>query len=514
MVIERTKNASRNIVFGVVLKLYQILVPFAIRTIMIYFMGVEYLGLNSLFTSILQVLNLTELGVGSAMVYNMYKPIAENDAKSICALLNLYKLYYRIIGVVIAVTGIGLTYFIPQLVQGELPGGLNIYALYLLNLAATVMSYWLFAYKSALFTAHQRIDIISKVTLFTSTLQYMIQIFIIIIMKDYYLFVIVSLAAQVLNNIVTALLADKYYPDYQPFGKLEKGEVKQINSHIRDLFTAKVGSVVINSVDTLVISAYLGLTVLAVYQNYYFIMNAIAGFILVILNAVIAGIGNSLILESNEKNYSDLKVLTFIICWILCVCCSCFTGMYQPFMQLWVGKELMLPNQYVFLFCIYFYLCQLTMIWAVIKDAAGMWHKDRFRPLIGSLVNLFLNFLLVRVIGLYGIILSTIISYAFVTMPWLMLNLFRFLYEKPMKRYMIRILKYMFLTVISCCITAVISQWDIWSGISLLVINGIISFLISNVIQFIFLRQDEEFLQSSNLLKQIISNKRRTVFHA
>ena len=154
MVIERTKNASRNIVFGVVLKLYQILVPFAIRTIMIYFMGVEYLGLNSLFTSILQVLNLTELGVGSAMVYNMYKPIAENDAKSICALLNLYKLYYRIIGVVIAVIGIGLTYFIPQLVQGELPGGLNIYVLYLLNLAATVMSYWLFAYKSALFTAN------------------------------------------------------------------------------------------------------------------------------------------------------------------------------------------------------------------------------------------------------------------------------------------------------------------------------------------------------------------------
>lgn len=132
--IERTKNASRNIVFGVILKAYQIFVPFLMRTAMIYLMGVQYLGLNSLFTSILQVLNLAESGVGSAMVFGMYKPIAEDDNITICALMKLYRNYYRVIGLVIAVVGCALTPFIPNLIKSDIPAGINIYILYLLNL--------------------------------------------------------------------------------------------------------------------------------------------------------------------------------------------------------------------------------------------------------------------------------------------------------------------------------------------------------------------------------------------
>ena len=193
MKIERTKNASRNIIFGIILKAYQILIPFLMRTAMIYFMGVQYLGLNSLFTSILQVLNLTELGVGIAMVYSMYKPIADDDTKTICALMRLYRLYYRIIGLVIAVIGGILTPFIPYLVKSDLPSGLNIYVLYLLNLAATILSYWLFAYKNALFQAHQRIDITNKITLVTNTFQYLVQLIIIVFIRDYYLYVLTAL---------------------------------------------------------------------------------------------------------------------------------------------------------------------------------------------------------------------------------------------------------------------------------------------------------------------------------
>lgn len=172
MKIERTKNATRNIIFGVILKAYQIAVPFLMRTAMIYLMGVQYLGLNSLFTSILQVLNLAELGVGSAMIYSMYKPIAEDDNATICALMKLYRTYYRVIGLVIAVIGCILTPFIPTLISGDIPNGLNIYILYLLNLGATVLSYWLYAYKNSILQAHQRTDVVSKVTLVTSTIQY------------------------------------------------------------------------------------------------------------------------------------------------------------------------------------------------------------------------------------------------------------------------------------------------------------------------------------------------------
>ena len=176
MRIERTKNATRNMVFGIALKIYQILMPFFMRTAMIYFMGVQYLGLNSLFTSILQVLNLAELGVGSAMVYSMYKPIAEDDTVTICALMKIYRTYYSAIGAVIAVVGVILTPIIPHLISGDLPTGLNVYILYWMNLGATVLSYWLFAYKNALFQAHQRVDVTSKVTIVTNTFQYAAQL--------------------------------------------------------------------------------------------------------------------------------------------------------------------------------------------------------------------------------------------------------------------------------------------------------------------------------------------------
>lgn len=162
MKIERTKNATRNIIFGLVQRIYITFVPFLMRTAMIYIMGVQYLGLSSLFTSILQVLNLAELGVSHAMVYSMYKPIADDDGNKICALMRLYKIYYRIIGAVIGGIGFILTPFVPMLVKGDLPGGLNIYILYLLNLGATVLSYWLFAYKNSLLIAHQRGDKIQK----------------------------------------------------------------------------------------------------------------------------------------------------------------------------------------------------------------------------------------------------------------------------------------------------------------------------------------------------------------
>ena len=154
--IERAKNATRNIVYGVILKMYQILIPFVMRTAMIYLMGVQYLGLNSLFSSVLQVLNLAELGVGSAMVYSMYEPIVKDDNVTICALMKLYRTYYRFIGGVIAVVGVFITPFIPKLISGDVPTDINIYILYLLNLGATVLSYWLFAYKNSILQAHHR----------------------------------------------------------------------------------------------------------------------------------------------------------------------------------------------------------------------------------------------------------------------------------------------------------------------------------------------------------------------
>lgn len=509
MKIERSKNAGRNIIFGIILKVYQILIPFIMRTAMIYFMGVQYLGLNSLFTSILQVLNLAELGVGSAMVYSMYKPIAEDDKKTICALMALYQKYYRIIGIVIAVLGSLLLPFIPKLIKSDLPVDMNIYILYLLNLAATVLSYWLFAYKNCLITAHQRVDINSKVLLITSTIQYLLQILAIAVFKDYYLYLIIMLATQAFTNVFTSVLVDKMFPQYKAGGKLATQDVNNINQRIRDLFTAKFGAVVVGSADTIVISAFLGLTALAIYQNYYFIQKSVSSLVAVFYTSVTAGIGNSLVTESKEKNYNDLKKFTFIICWILCICCSCFIVLYQPFMELWVGKKFLLPFDMLILFCIYFYVCELSMVWATVKDAAGLWHSDRFRPLAGATVNLILNIILVRYIGLYGILLSTIISYAFVSMPWLVHNLFSLLYRgQNIRQYVGTVLKYIILTILSAFITWFICDQIKVSNLAAIILYGFIALVVPNAIQYVFLKNTKEFKESVKLMTRMIKKRR------
>lgn len=508
MRIERTKNAARSTVFGWILSIYKLVVPFAMRTAMIYFMGVQYLGLNSLFTSVLSVLNLAELGVGSAMVYSMYKPIAEDDTEKICALMRLYRTYYRIIGLVIAVAGVILIPFLPKLVKGSIPSELNLYVLYLLNLTATVLTYWLFAYRNCLLMAHQRNDVSSKVSLVTITLQYGVQFLVIIFLKDYYLYVIALLITQILSNIMTALITKKMYPDYLPQGTVSKESRKMINRRIKDLFTAKIGAVVVLSADTIVISAFLGLRMLAIYQNYFYLLTAVQGLIGIALGACMAGIGNSLIVESQKKNLDDLNKLTFIISWVSGVCTCCFLCLYQPFMKLWVGEDLMLKYGAVICFAVYFYVMEINQLLNIYKDAGGLWHEDRFRPIVVAISNLSLNLLLVNFWGIYGVLLSTVVTALFVGMPWLLHNLFTVLFEKKhLKGYLYKTLSYGLFSFIACGISVSICHFIPLSGVLQLIVNLLVSIIIPNTIFFFAYKNRDEFKSSLALVDSLTKNK-------
>lgn len=512
MKTERTKNATRNIVFGVTLKMYQIIVPFFMRSAMIYCMGDQYLGLTSLFKSILQVLNLVELGVGSAMVYSMYKPIHEDDTDMICALLKLYRTYYRIIGIVIGVIGVALIPFLPYLVSGDIPPELDLTILYLLNLGTTVLSYWLFAYKNSLLVAHQRTDLSSKVQLITNTLQFLAQLLIIIFIKDFYLYLIAALATQAVSNIATALIAQKFYPQYRPQGKLPKEKIKQINRRVKDLFTSKVGGVILNSADTIVISAFLGLTVLSYYQNYFFILTSVAGIVTTILNSCTASIGNSIIADTPEKNFNDFKKFSFIIAWLAGFCTCSMLCLYQPFIEIWLGQERMLPMATVVCLCIYYFLLEINQFLNLYKDAAGMWHEDRFRPLVTASCNLIMNLIMVQFWGLYGVILSTVIAMLFVGMPWLLHNLFTVMFDKSnLLGYVKVLLKY---TVFSAAICfgvymacSFVNAGNVGIYLTFL-IRGVICVVAVNGLYFLLYRKTKEFADSKELVKRIFKRKK------
>lgn len=509
MKLERTKNATRNIIFGIILKLYQMLLPFVMRTAMIYFMGMKYLGLSSLFTSILQVLNLAELGVGSAMVYSMYKPIVEDDRETICALMRLYRLYYRIIGALVAILGVILMPFLPQLVKVDtVPKGISIYILYLLNLGATVLSYWLFAYKNSLLNAHQRTDVVSKITLGTNTLMYLFQFLVLALLHNYYLYVIIKLITQAVTNITTAVAVDKMYPNYKPEGKLDIGAIKQINHRVRDLFTAKLGGVILNAADTIVISAFLGLTDLAVYQNYYFILTSVIGIVSVVFGACTAGIGNSLIVDTSEKNFLDFETFSLIIAWVSGFCSCCMLCLFQPFMKLWVGSKYLLPMSAVVCFVIYYFIYEINQLFNIYKDAAGIWHEDRFRPLITATANLIMNIILVQFYGIYGVLLSTVIATLGIGMPWLLHNLFTSVFNKRyLPEYLRMLLFYAVITGISCLISYRICVLIDLSDLGNLIIRALICCIVPNVIYLAAYHKTSVFGRSVRLIDKMTKGK-------
>ena len=503
----KTKNSSRNVVFGFALKVYQLLMPFIIRTIIIYTLGMEYAGLNSLFTSILSVLNIAELGVGTIMVFYMYKPIEEHDSERICALMTLYKLYYRAIGMVILVAGVAITPFIPKLISGEVPADINIYILYYLNLGATVLSYWLFAYKNSLFQAHQRNDVISKVTIITDTVKYILQISLLYLLHNYYYYVIVMLLIQVLNNLMIAYRADKSFPGYKAKGSLSKAEKRTINSSIKDVFYGQLGMTVTLSVDSIVISAFLGLVPLARYQNYYYVVNALIGFFNIFYQSLRASIGINLLVKSKDVNYRDFKFVTYFVMVTLSFCSSCLMNLLQPFITLWVGKENTLSDIFVLLLVVYFFIYEFTLLIGCYKDISGKWHADRFRPLLTAIFNLILNIIMVKYIGLYGVLLSTIISFIIINIPWLYRRVFIDVFNENDKYdYAIYLLK-SFAVLLICILfsTIVCHSVNFNNSVLEIIVRLLIIIFINIFVQLVFNRNNIEFERAISLIKRAVS---------
>lgn len=443
MKFDRTKNAARSSVFNVIGRVVQIVFPFILRTEIIYVLGIEYAGLNSLFTSILSVLNLAELGVGTALVYSMYEPLANDDIEKVNMLMRLYKIYYRMIGLVILVVGLAITPLIPYLVEGSIPDDINLYYLYFISLGSTVVTYWLFAYRNCILVATQRTDLKSTVAFSINIISYIVQFFVLLFTKNYYLYMLMTPIFAVIINIVTAMVAAKKFPQFKAEGKLPKAERQKINKSLKDLFVTKLGDVVLNTADNVIISAFLGLVSLAVFQNYYFVINALYGIFLTINQAMIPVVGNSILREKEEKNFRDLKGMTFVYAWIVTFCISCLASLFQPFMELWVGEEYLLDYPLVILFCAFFFMLTMKMPLEVYKDASGNWHKDRFRNLSTSLTNLALNIILVQFFDLYGILIATIASLLLLGIPWLLRNMFTTVFTKNAKQYILQLVIYL-----------------------------------------------------------------------
>ncbi len=514
MKIERTKNSIRNLWWGVLNKLISLLCPFLIRTAMIYSLGSQYLGLSSLFTSILQVLGLAELGFASAIVYSMYEPIAKDDKETICALMQLYKRIYRIIGVIVLTIGLLLIPFLKYIVNMQTVPGINVYVLYLIYLFNSVVSYFMFAYKNCLLNAHQRLDIISNVTSAFYLAMYVVQFCGLVFFKNYYVYVLVIPVTTMLINIVNAYYASKMFPQYVCHGSLPKSKIVSIKRQVVGLMMNKVCQVSRNSFDSIVISAFLGLTMVAIYNNYFYIMSAITGFMVIISNSILAGVGNSISVDTQEKNFHDMEKFLFLYMWIAGWCTCCLACLYQPFMELWVGKSLVLPYYAMFLFCLYFYCLHMGVIRGVYYDAAGLWWYGKYRALAEAALNIVLNIVLGKLWGIVGIILATLISLILINYIYGSHFLFKYYFtEYKVSTYFKQNGLYMFVTFVVAAITYFVCSYIPFGEttaqrILMLIFRGIICVVLPNFLYGLAYQRNKQFVFSKIWIKGKLKNFR------
>lgn len=495
--MSRKQNAWRNVIWGSLNRGIKLLAPFLLRTLIIHEIGIEYLGLDGLFISILQILNMAELGFSTAIVFSMYKPIAVGDTQTICSLLSFYRKVYHMIGLSILILGIAIIPFLPKLIAGKVPDNINIYYVYTFYLLNTVLGYFLFAYKNSLLIAHQRNDIISNVDSLLRIVQYILQVALVLVFKNYYAYIISLPFFTILNNIIIQYITTKFYPNYICRGTIDHEDYIDIRKRVIGLMIYKLCGVSRNGFDNMFLSAYLGLATVAVYNNYFLILTGIRSIMGIVSSAANAGVGNSIAIETVEKNYGDFCLFDYIYMMLSGGFAVCLIVLYQPFMQLWLGEQYLLPFPIVIAFCAYFYILTMGDVRAIYNDSAGLWWEQRFRTILEAIVNIVLNFIFIQVLGILGVVLASITSlflFGFIASSYITFD--NYFGHSRLRHYFISQSLYAASTF-ACCVASYYFCLNLpVTGIVGIILKGIICLGISLLSILLFYSRNSMFLQA------------------
>ena len=424
MKLDFKKNVKRNMVANAASSGIRLLFPFLNRTLFLWLLGPEYLGLNGLFASILGVLMLAELGFGKAVVCSMYKPVADDDRELLCGYLRFYRTVYRCVGAAIFVIGLSLLPFLDKLVHGTVPPDVDLHILYVIHLVNTAASYFLFAYRGVVLGAHHRNDVITNIRTGVSIAQYVTVFLILLVTRNYYHYILATVVFTVVQNVLLVKASRMLFPDIEPRGALSPEMRRRVISDVKSIFMHKVGGVITYSTDNLVISAFLGLVAVASYGNYYYVMASVAGIVEVVYSSMTGGFGNKIYTESKEDNFRLFMRMNRLSMAVVVFCSAMMTAMYQPFMAVWVKDDPTLMRHVLtpVLMVFYFYIMQSRQVLLSFKSAASLWRQDRWKPIVAGAVNLGSNILFVLFLPdaykLDGVIFSTIIGFAFIQIPW------------------------------------------------------------------------------------------------
>ena len=440
----RVQSAAKNIAFGYIGNLTTQLLGFILRTVFINYLGDTLNGINDLYTGILSVLSLAELGVGTALNYSLYGPVARKDYEKIKSYMQLYKKAYRVIGLVIAVIGLAISPFLPYLVkqpQGVSVRDLTLY--YFIFLFNTVSTYFV-AYKYSLAYAEQKNYIQTNTITITKMITVTLQIAVIVTTRNFYLYLLTAAAVELIQKIFISWYLNRLYPYLKDKNvkKLSKEETGEVVTKTKALVFHKVGDVARLQTDSMIISAFINVTLVGFVGNYNMILNSVANFVNIIFNSVLSSFGNLIATESKEKQYDVFKVYRFFACWVYGFSAVGFFLLLTPFIVIWQGPEKVLAAGAVACILIDYYFKGDRIVLSNFKTAAGVFEQDKYLALIQGVVNLILSIVLVQKIGLVGIYIGTIVSglIANITKPFI---IYKVCFEKSVKTYFLDSVKYL-----------------------------------------------------------------------
>ena len=479
--------------------------PFVFRYIIIRSIGIAYVGLDGLFKSLLEVLNLSELGFGSAVIYMMYKPIAEGDTAVVNRLLSLLRKVYKWMGLIMLGIGVVLIPVLRFLVKNDTGTDVNIYLLYGMYLFHTVMSYCMYAYRSVLFTAHQEHEVIFKILVGCSIVQYLIQGVVLFLTHNYYIYLAVFSLMIIPENLLYKYISEKRYPELRCEGEPTKQDIAVIKTKIGSLLGHRIGNTVIFSIDSVIISAFIGVTILAKYDNYNLILLAIVTLINVLYTSVLASVGNKISVDSPDSVYELFKKMSFLWIGLIAWATSCLLSIYQPFITIWMGPDFVFPISTVIIISFYFYVWQFRQIGLIFKDAAGLWEKDKLKPYIGMVLNAVLSILFVKMTGsILGVLIPTMVILVCIYFPWEIRILFSLLFKRSSGEYIVLVLRFVVSSVAAVFAAFGINSLIPFTGVLAILVRGIVCVIVTPLVYVILNYNTKQFKDSIGIVKYLI----------
>lgn len=504
----RTKKTGKNIVFSIVYYIVKIIASFTVRTIFIRVFGVKYLGLNGIFSNVLSILSLAELGIGSAIVFNMYKPMAEGDNEKLKSLLSLYKKFYTIVSIIVLALGLAIIPLLPSIIDYSSLPGINITILYLLTLASTLLSYFM-AHRRALLYTSQNKYIESIISSIVYVIMVVLQLVVLFVFKDYYIYISVTIISTVIESLAIFAVTKKMFPSISGKAEpLDNDIKKNIISNTKAIFLHKIGGVTLNATDMLVMQIALNsLVISGIFSNYLLIYTTVISMINMIIDATQGSVGNLIAIKDSEYVYGTFKKINFGFSWLFGFCSIALLCLYNPFISTMWGAENTFDMWFVLTYAFTFYINLSRQVAYSFKSAAGIFRQDRFAPIIESLLNIVISYLLVVLLGPVGVVLGTVISCLIVPFWCTPKMLFKYYFKKTMKEYWLAFIKYLLVTIVSGAITYVAIMFIPGGSKWILVAKFAIVAILPNIVYLLFYFRTEEFKYFKNIALKVLKKK-------